>query len=332
MRFLNHSILMLGALAAFTATFASAAVEAPKPPATVFARTVKAEELFDRLTYPARVTPKISTTILSETDGIVSKIFAPLGQAVRKNQRIMTITHTDPVYQYAPTPIFASVSGVVSSVEVTEGTQVAKGEKLALVTDPTQIRITVEVPAMDLPMLRRGMMGEFKLPNLDQPVSVTIKGISPFVDPATGTATCELEVEKPAVSTKASAGAAATKSTAPSLPPGLIGQVDLKANDRKGISIPEFAVFYKGTEPFVRVIENGKAKQVSVSLGRRSRGNVEVLKGLSDGAKLVERTSRYIMDGEAVKVDDEPVKAEESGAADQSSSASGSAGNSAEKT
>jgi multidrug efflux pump subunit AcrA (membrane-fusion protein) len=315
MRFLNHSLLVFGALAAFTTTFSQAAVEAPKPPATVFARTVKAEELFDRLTYPARVTPKISTTILSETDGIVSKIFAPLGQAVRKNQKIMTITHTDPVYQYAPTPIFASVSGVVSSVEVTEGTQVAKGEKLALVTDPTQIRITVEVPAMDLTMLRRGMIGEFKLPNLDQPVSVTIKGISPFVDPATGTATCELDVEKPAKATKASAAAAAI---APSLPPGLIGQVDLKANDRKGISIPEFAVFYKGTEPFVRVIENGKAKQVSVSLGRRSRGNVEVLKGLTDGAKLVERTSRYIMDDEAVKV-------EESGSADQSS---GSAGNS----
>jgi len=319
MRFLNHSYFILGAFAAFTATFASAAVEAPKPPATVFARTVKAEELFDRLTYPARVTPKISTTILSETDGIVSKIFAPLGQAVRKNQKIMTITHTDPVYQYAPTPIFASVSGVVSSVEVTEGTQVAKGEKLALVTDPTQIRITVEVPAMDLAMLRRGMIGEFKLPNLDEPVSVTIKGISPFVDPATGTATCELDVEKPAKVTKASAAAAATISTGPSLPPGLIGQVDLKANDRKGISIPEFAVFYKGTEPFVRVIENGKAKQVSVSLGRRSRGNVEVLKGLSDGAKLVERTSRYIMDDEVVKV-------EESGAPGSS------AGNSPEKS
>ena len=281
-----HYLLL--AIALFS-QFAYAAVEAPKPPAIVFARTVKAEELFDRLTYPARVTPKVSTTILSETDGIISKILAPLGQAVRKNQKIMTITHTDPVYQYAPTPVFAPVSGVMSSVDVTEGTQVARGEKLALVTDPGKIRINVEVPAMDLALLSRGLGGEFKLPNLEKPIQVKIRGISPFVDPATGTATCELEI---------------AETLSVPLPAGMIGQASFKANDRKGISIPEYAVFYKGTDTFVRIVKDGKAKQVPVVLGKRSRGNVEVLKGVDDGAQLVERTSRFISDDEAVTVQD----------------------------
>lgn len=290
----SHVIFKSGVLLAVAATIyfvtaakAPASVEAAKQPAIVFTQTVKAEELFDRLTYPARVTPKVSTTILSETDGIVSKILAPLGQRIRKNQKIMTITHTDPVYQYAPTPIFAPVAGVVSSVEVTEGTQVAKGEKLALVTDPGQVRVNVEVPAMDLSMLVRGMDGEFKIQNMDQPVKIKIRGISPFVDPATGTATCELDL---------------AEKLANPLPAGLIGQVSFKANDRKGISIPEFAVFYKGTDTFVRVVKDGKAKQQAVVLGKRSRGNVEVLKGLDDGSELVERTSRYIMDDEAVTI------------------------------
>jgi multidrug efflux pump subunit AcrA (membrane-fusion protein) len=273
----------------FFGAHSQAAVEAPKPAAVVFARTVKAEELFDRLTYPARVTPKVSTTILSETDGIVSTILAPLGQAVRKHQKIMTITHTDPVYQYAPTPVFAPVAGVVSSVDVTEGTQVSRGEKLALVTDPGKIRINVEVPAMDLALLSRGLEGEFKLQNLEKPIQVKIRGISPFVDPATGTATCELEI--------------AEILSAP-LPAGMIGQASFKANDRKGISIPEYAVFYKGTDTFVRVVKDGKAKQVAVVLGKRSRGNVEVLKGVADGAQIVERTSRFISDDEAVTVQD----------------------------
>jgi multidrug efflux pump subunit AcrA (membrane-fusion protein) len=269
------------------ATLAHADVEQTKPAPIVFTETVKSEELFDRLTYPARVTPKVSTTILSETDGIVSKILAPLGQRVRKNEKIMTITHTDPVYQYAPTPIFAPVSGVVSSVEITEGTQVSKGEKLALVTDPAQVRVNVEIPAMDLSMLTRGMAGEFKISGVDKPIQVKVRGISPFVDPATGTATCELEI---------------AEKLANPLPAGIIGQVVFKANDRKGISIPEFAVFYRGTDTFVRVVKDGKAKQVAVVLGKRSRGNVEILKGLDDGSVLVERTSRYIMDDEAVSV------------------------------
>ena len=280
-----HGIVLL--FVSLTAVAAFGAVDQPKPQAVVFAKTVKAEELFDRLTYPARVTPKVSTTILSETDGIVNKILAPLGQRVKKNQRIMSIRHTDPVYEYAPTPIYAPVSGVVSSMEVTEGTQVAKGEKLALVTDPTQVRINVEVPAMDLSMLLQGMEGEFKVPGLDQPVKIKIRGISPFVDPATGTATCEVDVNE---------------TLANPLPAGVIGQVSFKANDRKGISIPEYAVFYKGTDTFIRIVQDGKAKQLPVVLGKRSRGNVEILKGIEDGAQLVERTSRYLMDGEAVTV------------------------------
>lgn len=294
MRLTSHLRIKSGALLAIAAAVyflttpkAPAAIEGAKQPAIVFTQTVKSEELFDRLTYPARVTPKVSTTILSETDGIVSKILAPLGQRVRKNQRIMTITHTDPVYQYAPTPIFAPVAGVVSSVEVTEGTQVAKGEKLALVTDPGQVRVNVEVPAMDLAMLIRGMDGDFKIPNVEQTVKIKIRGISPFVDPSTGTATCELDV---------------AETLANPLPAGVIGQVSFKANDRKGISIPEFAVFYKSTDTFVRIVKDGKAKQVAVVLGKRSRGNVEILKGLEDGFELVERTSRYIMDDEAVTI------------------------------
>jgi membrane fusion protein (multidrug efflux system) len=268
------------------------AVEPPKQSAVVFTRVVKSQELFDRLTYPARVTPQVSTTILAETDGIVSRILAPLGQRVKKGQKIMTITHTDPVYRYSPTPVFAPVSGVMSTVDVTEGTQVATTQKLALVTDPSKIRITVEVPAMDLSLLSRGMTGDFKLQNMDKPISIRIKGISPFVDSATGTATCELEI------------VSAPGNSAPVIPQGVIGQVSFKANDRKGISIAEDAIFYKGADPFIRIVVDGKAKQVPVVLGKRNRGMVEILKGLEDGSKLVERTSRYISDDEAVTVQD----------------------------
>lgn len=271
---------------AFCAT-AYAASEPPKPQAIVFTQKIKAEELFDLLTYPARISPKISTTLLSETDGIVRKILAPLGQKVKRGQKIMTITHTDPVYQYAPTPVFAPVSGIVSLVNVTEGTQVAKGDKLALVTDPGKIRIDVEIPASDLAVLKSGMEGEFKLPTVEKPVSVRIRGVSPFVDPATGTASCELEV---------------TNAGQTLLPPGVIGQVSFKANDRKGISIPEFAIFYHGTDTLVRVVKDGRAKQVPVVLGQKNRGNVEILKGLDEGSQLVERTSRYIQDDESVTV------------------------------
>ena len=279
-------------VAALCALPASAAIDpaAQKPKAVVFAEPVKAAPLFDLLNYPARAIPQVNTTILADADGIVGRILAPLGQRVSKRQRIMAITHTDPVYQYAPLSVLAPVGGIVSSVDVTEGSQVIRGQKLASVTDPSKVRLTVEVPAEDLPLVGKDQTGEFKIMGREEVLPVRVRGISPFVDPATGTATCELEL--------------ADFSTDPvRLAPGMLGEVSFKANQHSGVSIPDSALFYRGSDIYVRVLDGMKAMQVKVSLGKRSRGNVEILKGLSSGAVVIQRTSRYIADGEEVTVE-----------------------------
>jgi multidrug efflux pump subunit AcrA (membrane-fusion protein) len=265
---------------------------APEPSsnkAMVFVNRAKATDLYDVLVYPARIHPKINTTILAESDGIVSKIYAPLGQKVGRGQKLMSIRHTDPVYQYAPVTVTAPVSGIVSQVEITEGSQVSRGERLATVTDPSQLKVTVEVPAQDVASLSKGLKGEFRMEGRSDVLAIKIHGISPYVDPATGTATCEIELDS------------AAKSSAV-LAPGLIGQVSFKTGLRKGISIPDHAILYKGQNTFVRLLENGKSKQVPVKLGKKQRGFVEILSGIADQASIIERSSRFVADGEEVVV------------------------------
>ncbi len=264
---------------------AQAAVEPAKPKPQVFVSQVKAKELFDQFTYPARVVSKVNSTILADSDGVVSKIYAPLGQKVSARARILQITHTDPVYQYAPIVVVAPAAGIVSGVEITEGAQVVKGQKLATVTDPRQTKIQVEVPALDLPSVKPGLEGEFLPTGADQPLKIKVIGVSPYVDPATGTAPCDIVL---------------AQSEKYALSPGGLGQVSFKANLRRGFMIPDSAVLYKGAQTFVRLVKDGKAMQVPVTLGRKQRGNVEILKGLEENATLVERSSRYIGDGEEV--------------------------------
>jgi membrane fusion protein (multidrug efflux system) len=187
----------------------------------------------------------------------------------------------------------APLSGVLSSIEVGEGTQLNRGQLVAVVTDPARLKISVEVPALDIKSIRAGMSGEFRQQGRDKPLSVKVKGISSIVDPATGTAPCELVVD--------------TKD-APAIFAGVLGRVILKANERMGFLIPEHAVLFRGASPFVRVIESGKAKRLAVKLGSRLRGSVEVLEGLSEGAILIERSNKFVSDGEEVTV--EAAKAE----------------------
>ena len=269
--------------------------EAPKP-AIVFTSVLKAVELFDQLSYPGRVESKVNTTVLSEADGVVSRIFTPLGRSVKRRERVLEITHTDPVYQYAPVLMISPVSGVVSSVDVTEGTQVAKGQKLATITDPAQIRLIAEVPSADLPFVQPGTAGEFRLDPQSAPLVARVRGVSPFVDPSTGTASCELEL----------LGASAKGSAL--LRPGQVGQLAFKAGIHSGIQVPDYSIVYKGGKTFVRLLEQGKAKQVAVALGRKQRGQVEIVSGVAEKLVIIERASRFVGDGEAVTVEGEPAK------------------------
>ncbi|MEZ4752173.1 MAG: biotin/lipoyl-binding protein [Bdellovibrionota bacterium] len=96
----------------------------------VFVTQAEKKEISDLLSYPARITSKINATILSESDGVVSKIQKPLGSLVKRGEELLRVEHTDPIYQYAPVQVTSPVNGVVSAVEVTQGSQVKQGQSL----------------------------------------------------------------------------------------------------------------------------------------------------------------------------------------------------------
>lgn len=279
--------LICAHLIAFVPQPSWAAVE-KKP--VVFTKIVNSTELSETLAYPARVEPRIRASVIAETDGVVSKIIAPLGSRIQARKPLLVIKNTDPIYQYSPMVVTSAVDGVVSRVEVTEGSRVSRGDKLLMVTDPDQVRVTVEVTAFDLREIKPGMLAELKVPGIDNPVMLQVKGASPFVDPATGTASCELELAK-------------KKGAENRMPPlGMIGRVYFRVNVRKGISVSDNAITYRGKDPFIRIVESGKARLVSVVLGRKESGTVEVLKGLKAGDQIIERANGFVADGESVDV------------------------------
>ena len=259
----------------------------PTPLPSVFVKKVEVKPLSDLLSYPAWVSSRVNASVLSESDGIVTDVPVHLGKRVQAHQTLMVLHHTDPIYRYAPVKVVSPIDGIVSSIDVTRGSHVTTGQKLASVINPRDLEIQVQIPAQDLPAIHQKMEGEFKIPGREGILLVWVIGISPFVDPTTGTALAQLRVR--------------SKSEL-ILSPGLQGQVSFKANLHQGISISESAVIYRGKEAFVRIVESGKIKQLQVELGAKQRGEVEIKRGLKGGESLVERVSRFVADGELVKV------------------------------
>ena len=272
----------------FLAYGALAVLEKPQGP-IVFVEKAKTSELFDLLTYPARLIPTKTATVLSDADSIIKEIRAPLGKAVKRGDTLLVLANTDPIYRYAPLIVRAPFTGVISSIDVTEGSRVTKGQRLAVVTDPSQVKIQLEIAAQDLFAIHPGLKGELILPAQEDQANVHVLGISPFVDPATGTATAELALSQ-------------RDKKALHVPPGLVGRVTFRVRDHKGFELPEQAIVYRGQNPTLRIIENGKARYTAVTLGATRRGRVEVVKGLQEGSQVVIRSSSFVAEGEEVTV------------------------------
>ncbi len=257
---------------------------AAPPPPMVVAQAIQSDEVYDALIYPARVISRVNATLLAESDGVVQAVRKNLGAAVKVGEPILTLTNPDPVYTFEPFSVLSPVTGIISSIEVALGSRVSKGQKLGTVTDPAQVLAAIEITVADLDAIHTGMLGELELAGRTQPVPMKVAGISPIVDPATGTASAELQP--------------VDKKHRP--PPGMVGRVRFRARLHQGIQLPESAIFYRGETPIVRVLDGDKAVFREVKLGHSRQGKFEITSGLKPGEKVVLRTNTFIADGEAV--------------------------------
>ena len=269
--------------------------EASKAP-IVMVEQPQLSEIFDEITYPARAVSRVNAAVQSDSDGIVVAVLQPLGKAVKVGTPLLKIKNTDPVYEYVPVIVTSPVAGVVSGLDVSIGTMVRRGQTVATITDPKQIRLNVEVTAADLRLVSTGLEGDFlpvatMAPQGSGLTHVKVQGVSPLVDPATGTATVELVPAD-----------AKTAGIAAGLMVGMVGRVTFKVNQRKGIQVPEQALVYRGTETLIKIVEGNKAKMVPVKVAATRRGIAEISTGVKAGDQVIVRSSMFVADGQEVTV------------------------------
>lgn len=76
------------------------------------------------------------------------------------------------------------------------------------------------------------------------------------------------------------------------LRPGLLMRVSLQKNQREALSIPEAAITMDGAAPYAWRVKRGEgdtlvAEKVTLTLGVRRKGSVEVLEGLKEGDQVI---------------------------------------------
>jgi len=189
--------------------------------------------------------------------------------------------------------ISAPFSGVLGLRQVSVGALVKPGDVITTLDDLSKIKLDFAVPSRYLKTLEPGLSVEAKtLAFGDQVFKGQVIGVAPRVDPVTRTVLVR----------------AIFANESGLLKPGLMMSVELFFNQRQRVMLPEEAVFKQGEKSAVYVAEldnDPKAVEREVQLGRRIKGEIEVLEGLSQGEQVVTHGVHRLRSGVGIVVQQE---------------------------
>jgi len=84
--------------------------------------------------------------------------------------------------------------------------------------------------------------------------------------------------------------------------PGSLLEIEILYNEKEALSVPDTSIMYEGSKKFIyKIIENNMIKKTEVETGVRNKGNLEILKGLNEGDKIIAEGLTKVRPGMKVK-------------------------------
>ena len=84
--------------------------------------------------------------------------------------------------------------------------------------------------------------------------------------------------------------------------PGSLLEIEIFYNEKKSLGIPDTSIMYEGGKKFIyKIIESNMIKKTEIETGIRNMGNIEILKGLNEGDKIIAEGLTKVRPGMKVK-------------------------------
>lgn len=169
--------------------------------------------------------------------------------------------------------IRAPFDGILGFRKISEGTLVEPGDEIVTIDKINPVKIDFTLPEKYLGSIKKKQTihaTSVAFPN--QIFKGKIRTISSRIDPNTRAVMVRALIDNPKFI----------------LRPGMLLTIELTLPRRKGVMIPEEALVPKDGKQYVYVLNNDNTvRLVEVELGKRKKGYIEILSGLSPKTKIV---------------------------------------------
>ena len=169
--------------------------------------------------------------------------------------------------------IFAPAGGFITARNAFPGQKITPDTELYAIADLTRVWVMADVFESDAPAVSVGLQAFVTSPN-DPAIRLQarVSYIQPLVDPTTRTLKVRLELNNPGYKLK----------------PEMFVDVTFRAGGSKTLTVPSEAVLDAGTTQTIFLdLGNGVIEPRHVEIGRRFGDRVEILRGLSQGERIV---------------------------------------------
>lgn len=184
--------------------------------------------------------------------------------------------------------IKAPFAGVLGLRNISPGALVEPGDLIATLDDDAVMKLDFAVPSVFLTALEPGLGIEAKARAYGNRSFVgEIRSIDSRVDPVTRSIQVRALIPNPDRTLK----------------PGVLMQVELLRNPHDALVVPESALLHRRGDHFVMVVgKQNIAERRQVRIGARRPGEVEVVKGVAAGDKVITHGNDQLRPGQPIEV------------------------------
>lgn len=173
--------------------------------------------------------------------------------------------------QMAKTIIKAPFSGVVGLRKASSGAYVTPADVLATFHNVDQLKVDFTIPEEHANVIKKGSMVTVEIDGFNKQKSLAIVLAT---EPQANISTRNLLVRALLQNNNAT--------------PGAFVKVYINdGNEKQSVFVPSSAIIPEDKDKILVVVKEGKANYVKVETGIRQAGNVEIIKGISNGDSIV---------------------------------------------
>ncbi len=183
--------------------------------------------------------------------------------------------------------VTSPLSGLVAAVNIENGELAGPQSTALTVVQLDRVKVKVNLSENAVVSIKKGAEVPITINSLNKTLTGTVVSVGPQADPGTRAFPVEIHLNNDEGDLKA----------------GMVAVINLETGLSQGaVVVPVDALLERNGQYWVYVLEDDKAKEVTVKKGIATGQLVEIIEGLQEGRDVIVKGNNMVTDGQRVKV------------------------------